>query len=71
MTSYGCTAVVDVSEFQSEVMIVNVVIFTSIQFQLNYENLLQQIKFNNTGDHCAKNRRNFPSHKHKCHTVRT
>ena len=25
----------------------------------------------NTGDHSAKNRRNFPSHEHKCHTVRT
>ena len=25
----------------------------------------------NTGDHSAKNRRNFPSHKHKCKTVRT
>ena len=25
----------------------------------------------NTGGHSAKNRRNFPSHKHKCKTVRT
>ena len=25
----------------------------------------------NTGDRSAKNRRNFPIHKHKCHTVRT
>ena len=24
-----------------------------------------------TGDHSAKNRRNFPSLKHKCHSVRT
>ena len=71
MTSYGCTAVVDVSEFQSGVRMVNAVIFTSIKFQLNFENLLQQIKFNNTGDRSAKNRRNFSSHKHKCHTVRT
>ena len=48
-----CTAVVDVNEFQSGVMIVNTNIFTSIKFQLNYENSLQQINFNNYRCHSS------------------
>ena len=29
------------------------------------------VSFIHTGGHSVKNRRNFPSHKHKCKTVRT